>query len=110
MNEPPALTSSSVLLISREGGLAHFPGLAKPRRIVCADCSDLQRQALQRLLQEAVRRCAAEKSSAGADRHVFRLQIGEEGKAPCWTLEIIEEQAPHDLIMLWKRGEIGFSR
>ncbi|MFC3283177.1 protealysin inhibitor emfourin [Litchfieldella rifensis] len=107
--EPPVLTASSVVIITREGGLAHFPGLGRPRRIACADCSEVQRQALQRLLVDMAHRCGGDRRSGGADRRVFRICLDEGRQARQWTLEIAEEQAPDALIALWKRGEVGTS-
>lgn len=106
---PPPLGPGSVLAIRREGGLAHFPGLAKPRRIRCADCSEGQRRWLARLLAEAADHDAVE-PPVGADRRVFRLDIDEERDAirggTVWTLILGEEQAPPALIELWQCGRV----
>lgn len=104
--EPPALTPSSVLTISREGGLAHFPGLARPRRIDCAGCSVAQRQALQQLLVDVARRCEGKGRSDGADRRVFRVCLDEGQQEAQWVLDVGEDLAPDALITLWKRGEV----
>lgn len=106
---PPPLGKKSVLAIRREGGLAHFPGLAEPRRIRCAECSEGQRRWLERLLTEAAAHDAAH-SLPGADRRVFRLDIDEQHDAAristVWTLILAEEQTPPALVSLWRQGQV----
>ncbi|SDM00844.1 hypothetical protein SAMN05661010_03083 [Modicisalibacter muralis] len=106
---PPPLGPDSVLAIRREGGLAHFPGLAKPRRIRCAEYSEGQRRWLARMLAEAAAHDTSEALS-GADRRVFRLDIDEEHDATrvstVWTLILAEEQAPSALVSLWQGGQV----
>lgn len=98
-----------MLAIRREGGLAHFPGLAKPRRIRCAECSESQRRWLARLLAEAAAHDTTD-SLHGADRRVFRLDIDEQHDATrlstVWTLILAEEQAPPALVSLWRQGQV----
>ncbi|GAB2797277.1 hypothetical protein GCM10027040_24880 [Halomonas shantousis] len=100
---PPPLGASSVVAVSREGGLAHLPGLAAPRRIPCAQCSDEQRRHLHQLLTWAAQHDVSEEPVCGADRRIFRLAVEEEAQ-PRWTAVVSEEQTPDELIMLWKRG------
>ncbi|MHB0774551.1 protealysin inhibitor emfourin [Halomonas sp. WWR20] len=100
---PPPLTASSVIAVSREGGLAHFPGLAAPRRIPCAQCSDDQRRRLHELLSQAAQRGEHDEPACGADRRAFRLAV-EEDAQPRWTVVIDEEKTPGELVALWKRG------
>lgn len=106
---PPPLGPGSVLSIRREGGLAHFPGLATPRRIRCAECSESQRHWLARLLTEAAAHDTTDPLS-GADRRVFRLDIDEEHDATrvstVWTLILAEELAPSSLVSLWQDGRV----
>lgn len=98
-----------MLAIRREGGLAYFPGLAKPRRIRCAECSESQRRWLARLLVEAAAHDTTD-SLNGADRRIFRLDIDEEHDATrvstVWTLILAEEQAPCALVSLWQDGRV----
>ncbi|GHA95526.1 protealysin inhibitor emfourin [Modicisalibacter luteus] len=99
----PRLGPHSVLLIRREGGIAHFPGLASPRRIRCAQCTEEQRQWIQSLLEQAGQYLDIE---GGADRRRFCLEITEEdaSTSPTWTLSFDESQAPAALIRLWQHG------
>lgn len=102
----PRLGTHSVLCIRREGGVAHFPGLAAPRRIHCGQCSDAQRQWLQALLERAAQ---CPDASQGADRRRLFIEIEEEaassGAAPAWSLSLDEARAPEVLIALWRHGE-----
>ncbi|QJQ95256.1 MULTISPECIES: protealysin inhibitor emfourin [Halomonadaceae] len=110
MTQVPRLTRASRLSLSREGGVAHFPGLAKARHIVCAECSEEQRRWLQRLLEEAARDVSHVPGNA-PDQRIFRLQVDESGAAEaaggeCWSIEINETAAPPGLVVLWRRGEM----
>lgn len=109
MSEAPRLTASSVLYVSREGGLAHFPGLAQPRCIRCTEHSETQRLALQYLLgslAELADLYREKPRSTGADQRCFRLWVMEGGdEAPHWSLQLDECQAPDALTTLWQQGE-----
>ncbi|MDN3520275.1 protealysin inhibitor emfourin [Halomonas ramblicola] len=99
---PPTLVPASVLRLSREGGVAHFPGLARPRRIHCARYSEAQRGELQRLLATAARACPVE---AGADRRLLHLSLEDDRGAEVWTLTIAEEAVPPALLDWWRHAE-----
>lgn len=110
---PPPLGPQSVVAIRREGGLAHFPGLAAPRQIRCAECTEGQRRWLARLLDQA-QRCRDDEMPAGADQRVFRLDV-EEDEAPAspearprqvWSLTLAEERTPEALVTLWHQGRL----
>lgn len=100
--DPPPLTPASVLRLSREGGVAHFPGLARPRCIHCARYSEAQRGELQRLLVTAARACPAE---GGGDRRLLRLSLEDGGGVVVWTLTVAEEAVPSALLDWWRRAE-----
>lgn len=109
----PELGPGTVIAIRREGGVAHFPGLAAPRQIHCAECTLGQRRWLAHLLSQAAR-CRVSGSAAGADRHVFYLSVAEReasdrpdaGWRPLWSLSLAEEQAPQALVTLWQQGRL----
>ncbi len=120
----PLLGPHSRLVIRREGGLAHFPGLAAPRCILGGECTPGQRRWLERLLAAVLEGGAADPpqaelraASSGADRRVFRLAIDEPGDAageasydaiqPRWSLSVDETRAPSSLVTLWRHGELG---
>ncbi|MDT8896525.1 hypothetical protein RSO41_17895 [Halomonas sp. I1] len=96
----PRLTAASVLRLSREGGVAHMPGLARPRWIRCDRCSEAQRAELQALLDEAVR--CGERRMPGVDRRLLHLWVEEGGEAPVWTLSVAEDTVPETLLRWWR--------
>lgn len=105
----PRLGSHSVLLIRREGGIAHFPGLAAPRRIHCDQCSEEQRQWLQELLEQARQYPDID---GGADRRRLCIEVAENDSptataSPAWTLSLDESRAPEALLRLWRHGMLN---
>jgi hypothetical protein len=100
----PTLTVSSVVRLSHEGGVAHFPGLARPRRIECYQYSVAQRDELQHLLEAVARACASEMSPSGADRRLLSLSIEEDGGKVIWTRQIAEDSAPEALLRWWRQA------
>lgn len=98
-SRPPPLTASSVLRLCREGGVAHFPGLARPRRIDCGRCSETQRDELYRLLTSL-----DEARVAGADRRLLRLSVEDAGGV-IWSRDVAEERAPPALWRWWRQAE-----
>lgn len=102
--EAPAPGVASVLWLSREGGVAHFPGLARPRRIDFSRCSEAQRDELRRLLGELAR--LAETGMAGADRRLLCARLEDDGGAT-WTCAVAEEEAPEALLRWWRDAGPG---
>ena len=98
------LRPGRVLLLSREGGLAHFPGLARPRCVHCARCSEEQLSELQSLLLALSGLPATE---AGNDRRRFCVALMEEGGEVLWSQVVAEESAPQALLAWWRRAEIA---
>ncbi|MGJ7458010.1 protealysin inhibitor emfourin [Halomonas sp. MA07-2] len=101
---PPQLTAASVLRLCREGGVAHFPGLARPRRIDCGQCSEAQRDELHRLLANL-----DEARVAGADRRQLRLSVEDAGRV-IWSRNVTEELAPPALWRWWRQAEVEEDR
>ncbi|MGC3872589.1 protealysin inhibitor emfourin [Halomonas sp. GXIMD04776] len=105
------LRKNSVVAIRREGGVAAFPGLMKPRRILCGECTDEQRRELENVLNLAARSCS-DTPAPGADRRVFHVDIEEpqqqdssEFDTCCvWSLSLNEDETPEALVALWKSG------
>ncbi|WP_227370148.1 protealysin inhibitor emfourin [Halomonas sp. M20] len=104
------LKTKSVVAIRREGGVAAFPGLMKPRKIQCADCTDEQRRELEDVLNLAAR-TSSDTPAPGADRRVFHVHVEEpqhqdaaEPDFCVWSLSLNEEETPEALIALWKSG------
>ncbi|MBS9404314.1 hypothetical protein KG088_11805 [Halomonas sp. TRM85114] len=100
----PILTASSVLRLHREGGVAHFPGLARPRCIECRQCSAAQRDELQQLLEAVTRACASEMPPLGADRRLLSLSVEEDDGKVIWTQKVDEDAAPKELLRWWRQA------
>lgn len=104
----PALEPGSVVVIRREGGVAHFPGLVAPRRLRCDDLSAGQRESLTKLLQSLA---GMPPAPAGADRQCYHLAIERPDEAhpdgdgqAIWSLALDETQTPESLVVLWRHG------
>ncbi|KAA0012578.1 hypothetical protein F0A17_06420 [Billgrantia pellis] len=105
VSHPPRLTSASVLRLKREGGLAHFPGLARPRRLDCSRFSEAQRAELQRLLELTVESCRGDAEPEGADWRRLQLSVEDDSGREIWQLRAIEEAVPMALLEWWRRAE-----
>ncbi|MEQ4540234.1 MAG: protealysin inhibitor emfourin [Billgrantia sp.] len=106
MSQPPPLTPASVVRLRREGGVAHFPGLARPRCIRCARYSEAQRDELWRLLSSAeAGRAAGREEVEGADRRRFCLSVEDASGTTLWGLTVAEETVPPALIEWWRRAD-----
>lgn len=103
----PVLTPASVLWLSREGGVAHFPGLVRPRRIHCALCSETQRVELQRLLTALAQACPSDGTPTGADRRLLHLSVEDAAGTVVWALTVAEDAAPEALLKWWRRAGAG---
>lgn len=102
MSQPPHLTPDNVVRLRREGGLAHFPGLARPRCIDCARCSEAQRDELWRLLSSAE---AGRDEANSADRRRFCLRVDDASGASLWSVTVAEEAVPPGLLEWWRRAD-----
>ncbi|OLO04436.1 protealysin inhibitor emfourin [Salinicola socius] len=100
------LDSTSVILVTREGGFVVTPGLAAPRRIDCRELSAHQRLRLQTVLEELDRQRGGLRSE-GADRRSFRVTLQVTSGRPEREWELDESAAPRSLIGLWKHGAQG---
>nr|WP_163503852.1 protealysin inhibitor emfourin [Halomonas socia] len=101
-SELPPLGISSRLSLRREGGIAHFPGLAQPRFVCCDRLGEAQRERLRQLLAEAVRCTAKPMATDTVDRRRFHLAI-EDAEGRCqWSVVLDEQQMPEALLRLWR--------
>ena len=103
--EPPLLDVSSCLSLRRQGGIAHIPGLARPRYIRCDRLDAAQRERLLALLREVARRAAETRVTAAADQRRFYLVV-EDAEGRCqWSAELDEQRMPEELLLLWRDQE-----
>lgn len=106
MKQLPVLGMNATVRLSRQGGLAAIPALSRPREIDLASCDEQQRGLICSMLEGCVP-LAAENVGQG-DRRYFQIELRYHGdqQATELMLQIPEEQAPGDLVQLWKDGEL----
>lgn len=85
--------------------MVHFPGLARPRRIHCARCSEAQRVELQGLLTALTQTCSPDTTMAGADRRLLHLSVEDEDGSVMWALTVAEDAASPALLHWWRHAE-----
>lgn len=102
----PAIGQDASLRVSRQGGFAAAPGLARTRQIEFADCSADQRQGLCSVLEQCLP--VASESVGHGDQRFFRVELHyrRENSDAELVLQIAEERAPQALRQLWQDGAI----
>ena len=105
MIQLPPLNETSVVRVTREGGIAYVPGLARPRSFQLGDCTAELRQQIDEALRSAAPH--AEESGAaspGGDRRVYRVEVVVQSAAAgsSVSFDVPETEAPEALVHLWK--------
>lgn len=104
MIELPPLDLAQLVRLSREGGLAYLPGLAKPRRIDMATCPPGVRQEVCDAILHAAPKAMPGSAGAGGDQRYFHVEVEFEGADTARvTFDVPEADAPETLVRLWKR-------
>lgn len=100
----PWLDPNAIIEIAREGGVAFFPGLGKPRKILLSASGADERQRIIALLGSAA--ALAVPAAGRGDQRYFRIDIRAESApgAAVRTLLIPEQDATHELTELWERA------
>lgn len=111
MQNLPILDDHTVIELSREGGLAVFPGLSLQHRIALAELAPAKRERLCELLRRSapLAQSAQQARPPGyGDQRYYRIQIYYQRaqQAPALLLELLipENSAPTELTQLWKNG------
>lgn len=102
----PPLELTLRVSLTREGGLAYLPGLARTRSIDLTDCPpDLRQEvgdALRRTAPLANPDCAAR----GGDQRYFHVEVvfrdPASGDSASLAFDVPEAQAPDTLARLWR--------
>ncbi len=108
MIQLPPLDQASVVRVTREGGFAYLPGLARPRSYELGNCSEELRAQIGRALESAAPHADAALRSPGGDQRVYRVEVVlQQGSAIAQTtgsvsFEVPEAEAPEALVHLWK--------
>ena len=103
----PPLSEASVVRVTREGGVARVPGLARPRSFQLGDCTEELRQQIDDALQSAVPHAGqGGAASPGGDQRVYRVEVVVQGTASSRSVsfEVPETEAPEALVHLWKNA------
>jgi hypothetical protein len=105
MIQLPPLNETSVVRVTREGGIAYMPGLARPRSFQLGDCTEELRQQIDDALQSAVPHAdESGATSPGGDQRVYRVEVVVQSAAAgsSVSFEVPETEAPEALVHLWK--------
>jgi hypothetical protein len=101
----PPLTEATVVRVTREGGIAYMPGLARPRSFQLGDCTAELRQQIDDALQSAAPHAEqSDAASPGGDQRVYRVEVVMENTATASSVsfDVPETDAPEALVHLWK--------
>ncbi|WP_432728554.1 protealysin inhibitor emfourin [Variovorax sp. W6] len=102
----PPLDEATVVRVTREGGLAYLPGLARPRSFQLGDCSDELRRQIGDALQSAVPHAGQPGATvSGGDQRFYRVEVLVQGAGVqeiSVSFEVPEADAPDALVHLWK--------
>jgi len=100
----PPLDEATVVRVTREGGLAYLPGLARPRSFQLGDCTDALRQKIGDALQSAVPHAGQPGATvSGGDQRFYRVEVLVQGTEEISvSFEVPEAEAPEALVHLWK--------
>jgi hypothetical protein len=105
MIQLPPLSETSVVRVTREGGVAYMPGLARPRSFQLGDCTEELRKQIDDALQSAVPHAdESGATSPGGDQRVYRVEVVVQSAAAgsSVSFEVPETEAPEALVHLWK--------
>jgi hypothetical protein len=112
MIQLPPLDQATIVRVTREGGLAHVPGLSRPRSYQLGNCSEELRQQIDAALQSAAPHAGAASGpgAAGGDQRFYRVEVVMQGSSTTTatthsgsiSFEVPEAEAPEALVHLWK--------
>lgn len=102
MSTLPPLDAGTVLRLSREGGVAAMPGLRRERQVALDGFDPAQRQRLHALLETCAARTLPRARAGAGDRRYFAIAWD----GPDEPLRIAEDEAPAELVRLWRDGAL----
>ena len=109
MIQLPPLDQAAIVRVTREGGLAYVPGLARPRSYQLGNCSEALRRQIDEALQSAAPHAdaAGGPGAAGGDQRFYRVEVVMQGSSSTMhsgsvSFEVPEAEAPAALVHLWK--------
>lgn len=103
MIELPPLDLAHLVRLTRQGGLAYLPGLARPRTIDLATCPPDVRQEACDALERAAPVAVARDAGGGGDQRYFHVEVLYRGAGVAdVSFDVPESEAPDTLVRLWK--------
>lgn len=110
MKNLPELSDDAVIDVAREGGFAYIPKLAGARRFALAQLDPPEREHVCSVLRRALPlgEPPGEQSLAGrGDQRYYRVEISYATPNQIGSIVIVipEDQAPPELVQLWKDGQ-----
>lgn len=108
MNELPELGDNALVRLSRQGGVAAMPGLARPREIEFAHCDAQQRTQICSLLSDCMPLVAETTAAGHGDQRFYQIELHYriENREEKQILKVPECNAPSGLVQLWDKGEM----
>lgn len=106
MRQLPPLGKDATVRLSRQGGLAAMQALSRPREIDFASCDEQQRGQICSVLEGCLPLAAS--ASGQGDRRYYQIELRyrKNERDDEMVLQIPEEQAPGELVLLWDKGEV----
>ncbi|PAU58407.1 hypothetical protein BZL41_17980 [Pseudomonas sp. PIC25] len=107
MIELPPLAAATGLRVTREGGVAHVPGLVRACSIDLANCPEAERQQACAAVETAAPKASEPGQAGRGDQRYFRVEVSFQGlEVERISFNVPETEAPEALVSLWKqRGE-----
>lgn len=106
MRQLPPLGKDATVRLSRQGGFAAMQALSRPREIDFASYDEQQRGQICSVLEGCLP--LATSASGQGDRRYYQIELRyrENERDDEMILQIPEEQAPGELVLLWDKGEV----
>jgi hypothetical protein len=106
MRQLPPLGTDATVRLSRQGGFAAMQALSRPREIDFASCDEQQRGQICSVLEGCLP--LATSASGQGDRRYYQIELRyrKNERDDEMVLQIPEEQAPGELVLLWDKGEV----
>lgn len=98
----PSLEQAAEVRVSRQGGVAFVPALARTRRFDLGTCSETLRAQIDAALRNAAGQ--ARDACGQGDQRYFRVEVhfGAGARAEPLRFDVPEDLAPLDLVWLWR--------
>lgn len=111
MIDLPPLDFALRVSLSREGGLAYLPGLARTRSIDLTSCPSELRQEVGEALRRTAPLASPDCAALGGDQRYFHVELvfrdPASGNSASLAFDVPEARAPDALVRLWRAQGAG---